>query len=220
MKAIKRWTTSITASFDALISQVENHDALVSSAIREMQEAGTRAKVQLSRVKRDGEKLRKRLAELHLSEEQWKERALKCAPLDETRALECLRRQKRIQREIAGLEEQSREHTRIERQLNDDMKIVEDKLTKLTQQRNLMRTRQSRAEALRIVRDDDSSLLYDIDDIFERWESKVTLYECEGGCGHEGGDALEEDFSSQEEEQELKKELQLLLQSAHQASNE
>lgn len=214
MKAIKRWTTSITASFDALISQVENHDALVSSAIREMQEAGTRAKVQLSRVKRDGEKLRRRLAELHSSEEQWKERALQCAPLDEQRALECLRRQKRVQREIGELEEQSREHARIERQLSDDMKVVEDKLTKLTQQRNLMRTRQSRAEALRIVREDDSSLLYDIDDIFERWESKVTQYECEGGCGGADNDALEEEFVSQEEEQELRAQLKALRETA------
>jgi len=210
MRTIKRWSASIAASVDSLVSQIENHDALIGSAIREMQEAGARARVQLGRVKRDGEKLRKRLAELNLADEQWKERAVKSAALDENRALECLRRQKRVQREIAELEELEREHARVERQLTEDMKTVEDKLARLTQQRNVMRTRQSRAEALRLVRDDDAALLSDIDDVFERWEDKVMQYEYEGGCAG-AGDDLENELESEEEEAELRARLQALL---------
>lgn len=43
MNVFKRWTTSIASSFDYVINQVENHDALVTAAIREMQSSGAKA---------------------------------------------------------------------------------------------------------------------------------------------------------------------------------
>jgi phage shock protein A len=214
MNALKRWTTTLTASFDAVISQIENHDALVSGALKEAQDTGARARVQLKRVNSDGQRLRKRLAEARGNEELWSERALKSAALDEARALECLRRKKRLQHEIGELEGQLREHGKLETQLGGDLKSIEERLTRLNQQRNLLRTRQSRAEALKAVQDDGSNLFSEIDGIFERWETKVSQYECQAGCLGEQSDDLEKDFVSQEEEGELRAALSDLLQQA------
>ena len=205
MKTVRRWAASIVASFDSVITQVENHDALVQSAIREVQEAAARAKVQLGRVRHDGQQLRKRMLELREQEELWQARAKESA--DESKALECLKRRKRILVQLASLEEREREHAAIERQLVSDLSSVDERLRSLKEQRNLMRTRQSRAEALSAASGADSATIGEIDEIFERWETKVSEYEIRGSCDVRSSDALEEEFLTSEEESELRAEL-------------
>jgi hypothetical protein len=73
-----------------------------------------------------------------------------------------------------------------------------------------MRTRQSRAEALAGLRKDDSTVISEIENIFERWETKVAEYELQSEVGGEALDDLEDEFISQEEELELKKTLAAL----------
>ena len=212
MKKLKRWTAGVIASFDSVISQIENHESLVTSAIQEMQQAGGRARVQLKRVIEDGKKMRRRITELEEAQDLWKERARKSAKLDEERAMECLRRLKRVQAELKSLEEQELEHTKLEKQLTADLATVDQRLTKLKQQRNIMRTRQSRAEALRAASGEDSSLISEIDDIFERWEVKVSEYEIGSSVRlADGFDDFEETYRSAEEEAELREELQELV---------
>jgi len=205
MKTVRRWAASIVASFDSVISQVENHDALVQSAIREVQEAAARAKVQLGRVRHDGQLMRRRIIELREQEELWQSRAKESA--EESKALECLKRRKRILTQMTALEEREREHATVERQLIADLGCVEERLRNLKEQRNLMRTRQSRAEALSAASGADSVALGEIDEIFERWETKVSEYEIRGSCDVRTSDALEEEFLTSEEESDLRAEL-------------
>jgi phage shock protein A len=210
MKTIRRWTTSLVTSFDSMISQVENHEALVNASIKEVQQAGARAKVQIGRVRQDGQQMRKRLLELRAQDEQWGERALRTATLDEQKALQCMKRKKRIEREISDLETQLVEHTRLEKQLSADLVLIDDKLIRLRQQRNLLRTRQSRAEALKTLQQDDSGIISEIDDIFERWEVKVAEYEATSSSTPFVADELEHEFAGDEEKDDLKQALQEL----------
>lgn len=211
MNTLKRWTTSVLSSVDWMITQVENHEALVNSAIDEVQRSGARARVQLNRVMQDGRKMRARLEELREKELVWKDRAVKSAALDEARALECMKRNRRTQKEIESLEEQVKEHARIERQLTADLGSIDQRLGQLKTQRNLLKTRQSRAEALRAFQAEDSHIISEIGDIFERWEVKVGEYELQGDCALRGGDDFEGEFVSQEEEEELRESLKKLL---------
>lgn len=211
MNTFRRIASSITASFEWVANQVENHEALVNSALKEVQEASAKARVQLQKVQADGKGMRKKLIELREAEEQWKERALKAAKLDEKRALECVKRRKRVQADIGTLEEQEREHAKLEKQLGEDLVKVEDRFQQLKKQRNLLRTRQSRAEAMGALHIEDSCLISEIDDIFERWETKVTEYELQGNCTVGDRDLLDEEFQSEEEESELKESLAALI---------
>jgi phage shock protein A len=211
MNRVKRFAASIVGSFDWMISQVENHEALIDSALNEVNHAGAKAKAQLARVNQDGKNMRKKLVELHDARDQWRERAQKLGKDNDKRALECVKRLKRTEREIAQLEEQEREHAKIEKQLQQDLAAIEERLVTLRRQRNIMRTRQSRAEALRTIRDNDSQLISEIDDIFERWEVKVNEYELLGSCASNSSDELEEEFLAKEEEEELRHSLEELL---------
>ena len=60
MARFKRWTHGFVASIDSMIVQVENHEALATSALRDLEQGVARSKVQLMRVERDGVRSGKR----------------------------------------------------------------------------------------------------------------------------------------------------------------
>jgi len=204
----KRFTSGVMSSIDGFIAQVENHEAQATSALRELEQGVGRSKVQLARVGRDGATLRQTLGEEREAAVRWRERARR--ETNETRALECLRRAKRGETRSAELDAQVSEHERIEQQLKRDVLTLETKLVELRQQRNTMRTRQSRAEALVIVQGNGAVNGNEIGHIFERWEERVAESEVASGCVTVTTDALEEELTSAEEEAALKLELEAL----------
>ena len=207
MNLIRRWTTSIASSFDYVMNQVENHDALVTAAIREMQTSGAKAKVQLERVKRDGERMRLRAQELIDMESAWAERAVRVHEEDKARALECVQRRNQTQRERQVLENQLKEHKRVEEQLIKDLKVIDERIGELKRKKNSYNARQYRAEALKAGQLSELGLIGEIDEIFDRWELKVTQYE----TSFTEADPLEADFKRDEDAQLLALQLEELL---------
>ncbi len=136
---------------------------------------------------------------------------MRVASADESRALECLRRMRRAARERADLEEQAAEHTRIHGQLVRDIGRIDERIDQLVQQRNLLRTRQSRAEALAAAQQDDGRRLAEVDDILDRWEIKVSRIETDSDCDLDESDDLEVTLEAEEEREELRAELEELL---------
>ena len=94
MGIVRRFTSTVSSSFDWVITQIENHEALVGAAIRDAQGAVAKARAQLQRVKGDGQRLRERLSEAQTNMELWQDRAIRIAKTDQERAIECLRRKK------------------------------------------------------------------------------------------------------------------------------
>jgi phage shock protein A len=211
MQRIRLWTASLVSRVDGMVTRIENHEALATSAIRDVRQAAARATVQLRRVRADGSRLREELDARREAEHGWKERAARVAETDRDRAIECLRRSKRAGREASVLERRLAEHERIEKQLASDVAVVEDRLSRLEGQRNVLVTRQSRAEALGCVQDAHSPCGVDVDEVFSRWETRVAEREYEGACLPRG-DELDAEFSEQEESEELGAELDELLE--------
>lgn len=207
MNLFKRWTTSVAASFDWVVTQVENHDALVTAAIRDMQAAGAKAKVQLGRVRRDGERMTQRLAELRELETVWADRAVRSHAEDKERALECLARKRQVQREITSIEQQCKEHTRVEAQLTKDLKIIDERVGELKRKKNTFNARQYRAEAMKAGQLSELGIIGEIDEVFDRWECKLGEYESLAA----DADTFEEDFRREENRTELEAELDALV---------
>ena len=191
-------------SFQGVIGQLENHEAMVSTAIREAEQSAGRAKAQLGRVQKDGITMRNRIEEFREQSSVWEERAKRVASQDATKALECVRRRQRYLAQAGKIEVQAIAHIKLERQLNADLGVVQEKLSTLRQQRNIMRTRESRAEALRVVHSIDSSTIGEIDDIFDRWEARISACEAhvDSAIPSETDD-LSIQYTSKEETEEL-----------------
>jgi phage shock protein A len=208
MNRFKRWTVSMSSRLDQVIGQIENHEAVVTSTLREMQQAAARAKVQLRRVQSDGRLLQQRLRAEREAVETWRGRALSCGEGDSERAIECLRRSKRAAARTDELAERVADHRRSEQQLVKDVRQVEQRIVELNEKRNLMRTRQSRAEALQGLRC-ESLEVEQLQDVFDRWDTRVTDLELTAGTT-DPADALESEFVSREERAALAAELEAL----------
>ena len=215
MSLFKRCTASITASFDRVISQVENHEAVVESAIREMQQAGAKARARLKRVRRDGELMRKRISDLEEMERVWEERAVRIHEEDEARALECVRRKNQVSRELKSLREQEREHGHLLKQLQSDLGTMDQRLDSLKRKKHALSARQYRAEALQLGQVDQLGVIAEVDEIFERWETRIDECEAYGP----DGDYFEEEFASEEEDEDLKASLEELLKQHEEKSS-
>jgi phage shock protein A len=212
MQRIRLWTTSLVSRMDGMVSRIENHEALAQSAIRGVRQAAARANVQLRRVREDGDRQRRRLDELREAEVAWRDRARAKADEDEAVALECLRRSKEAARRGVVLARRVAEHERVEAQLASDVAKIDERLAVLEEQRNVLVTRQSRAEALSSVRQAHEPVGADPDEIFGRWETRVAEREYEGGC-FDRGDVFEEQFTRAEEDSALRAELAALRES-------
>ncbi len=208
MARFKRWTHGFVASIDSMIVQVENHEAQAAGALRDLEQGIARSRVQLMRVERDGRALKQALSEEQESAARWRDRARR--EEKEARGLECLRRYKRSEARVNELTHNQAEHERIELQLKRDVQTLERRLLELRQQRNTMRTRQSRAEAFSVAQGQGDVAEGEIGQIFERWESRVAETEVASGCLIASIDSFDEEFLDAEEAASLKLELAAL----------
>lgn len=206
MNRVKRWTMSVTSWVDGVLAQVENHEAAVSSAIGRVRQSTARARVQLRRVERDQDILRETLGREERAIEAWRKRA-KAAEEDEV-GLECLRRLKASEQRVAQLRLRLAEHERSHKELSEGVRVLNARLRELTERKNLMRTRQSHAEAAHGMAS-TTGPIGDLEDVFERWETRVGEIEIAADCA-EPIDAFEAELEAADESTDLRLELEAL----------
>jgi phage shock protein A len=210
MSMFKRISTTITSSVDKAVSRVENHDAIINAALQETQAAAAKSRVRLARVQRDGESLRTRHRDLQIAVGRWTDRAKKVAAEDEAKALECLRRRKDCEAQVKNLEASIANHCELEQRVTDNLKKIEARIGEVSHQRNMMRSRQSVAEATRIVNNIEGVSYGQIEDTFDRWE--INLGESEIMVGSScNTDTLDSTFLAEEDQDDLRAELADLL---------
>ena len=210
MSLFKRLSATIFSRVDEAVSQIENHDAVIEAAIRDTRKAVARAKVRVGRVRGEGEQIRQRLAGLRQDAENWAARARSMGETDEAGALECLRRRRACLSRAGELESALTRHTDAEQQLVKDVEQLETRLQNISEQRSVMRTRESAAEAMRIINAMGDAAYVDIDDTLERWEVRVT--EAEFAAGRfDPGDSFEKAFIDNEQREDLRAELKAML---------
>jgi phage shock protein A len=210
MSLIRRISTSITSTVDRAVSKVENHDAIINSALRDTQQAAARSRVRLERVRKDGKALKTRRVDLKVSVSRWTERARSIAATNEPKALECLRRRKDCETQLQNLDESIEKHDELEARIVEQVKKIESRIGEVAQQRNMMRSRQSVAEAMRTINNIEGVSYGEIEDTFDRWE--INLGETEILTGSMATtDPLDSAFLAEEDTTELRAELSELL---------
>ena len=210
MQLMKRISTTVCSSIDKAVSKVENHDAIINAALRETEQAAARSRVRLVRVQKDGNSLRTRRDELQAATLQWTERARSVAAEDEAKALECLRRRKECEAQARGIEQSLEKHHELEKRISENLKKIDARIGEVSHQRNMMRSRQSVAEATRIINNIEGSSYGEIEDTFDRWEVNLGETEIILGTGV-STDSLESAFLVEEDQESLRAELAELM---------
>ena len=212
MSLIRRISATLTSSVDRAVSKVENHDAIVNAALRDTQQAAARSRVRLERVRKDGRALKTRYQSLKDAHSRWTERARSIAPNDEAKALECLRRRKDCEAQIRNLQDSIEKHEELESRIAEQVKKIDARISEVSQQRNMMRSRQSVAEAMRTIHNIEGVSYGEVEETFDRWE--INLGETEILMGASASvDRLDTEFLAEEDTEALRAELNLLLNS-------
>jgi phage shock protein A len=206
MSLIRRISATLTSSVDRAVSKVENHDAIVNAALKDTQHAAARSRVRLERIRKDGLTLRNRHESLQQAESRWKERAKNIAASDEAKALECLRRRRDCEHQLRTLKDSIEKHDELEARIAEQVKKIEARIAEVSEQRNMMRSRQSVADAMRAIHDIEGVSYTGVEDTFDRWE--INLGETEVMLGSStASDPLESRFLAEEDADELRAEL-------------
>lgn len=206
MSVFKRLSATMFSRVDRVVSEIENHDAIIEAAIRDNQRALAKARVRFNRLQADGRRLQQRLDHFHTAEEQWTRRAQEQSRQDEQAALQCLRKRRECRKQIEGLERTLAEHRQAESRMAKELGAMSSRIEEIKHQRNLLRTRQSTAEAMRTFKAIEDCSYIDIDSTFEKWEVRVTEAELDSG-DIDPSDSLEQQFIEAEDLEDLKAEL-------------
>jgi phage shock protein A len=209
MSLIRRISASFTSSVDRAVSKVENHDAIVNAALQDTRQAAARSKVRLERVRKDGRALKDRYESLRVAESRWTERAKSIAATDEAKAFECLRRRKECETQIRTLDDSIAKHGELEARIVEQVKKIEARIGEVSQQRNMMRSRQSVSEAMQAIQKIEGVSYGEVEDTFDRWE--INLGETEILMGVAGSsDPFDSEFLAEEDTTALRAELDAL----------
>ena len=210
MSIFKRISTTLYSQLDEMVGEIENHDALIKAAITEQKKKLASAKVQLGRIQANETKVGKQIDELKANEQRWAERAVKAAEHDEQQALSCLHRRQQVQTQIKQLKDARQAYQQTASRMSTDIAQCEQELKSMHQKHELMQARQSSVEARNIFSETGGTSLDDLEASFNRWEVKLAQGEINLD-NFEPIDQLEATYIEQENEDELRQELEKLM---------
>lgn len=210
MSIIKRMSTSLFARVDEMVGEIENHDALIKAAITEQRKKIAAAKVQLKRLQSSEQKVSEQIAELKAKEQRWSDRAIKEAEDNEQQALACLQRRQLVREKIVKLIATRDNYQQTAAKMTSDIARCDQELAAMSQKHELMRARQSSADALNVINEVNGSSIDELETSFERWETRITQGELNVDS-YELTDSLEESYLDQESNEALRTELNELL---------
>jgi hypothetical protein len=193
---------------DEMVTRIENHEALVESAARELEALVERGLRELERSRGTIARLREAVAEEREAATRWRERAVR--ELDEVRGVECLRRSKRSRARTLELEERLRVEETVEQRLLSRAELLRHELAEFRDQETLLRARQSRNERLSPPGSPAAAPGLELGELLERWETHVRETELSSGSAPFSIDDLSEELGDSAEQAALVLELREL----------
>lgn len=211
MSVIKRLSTTLFSRIDGVVSEIENHDAVVQANLKDMRRKIAEARVRLNRVHHEEEKLARQVDELKVRAERWRARAIETAASDEQKALECVSRSRYCDQQVERCEQARLQYQRTAEKLARDIEFSEQRLDSIRQKLTLMRARQSTSSALSATSGTDEEAAQMLEDTFDRWEINISQAEMAIDSQPEI-DPIEREFTIREREEELRNELNAMLE--------
>lgn len=211
MSAFRRMFVTVKSRIDTATDHFENHEALAGAAIKDLQAISSKTAIHLRHIQELSNRQKLKLDELNTEADRWSERAVAVRDQDEQRALECVKRLRYTRTRIEQIEKQFQESWKVEVQIRSDLDKIQNKLQNLKKKKELLAARQNRVDVMSALDRHHSFYEEDIQDVFERWEDRVTGGEFQYQDMPEE-DPFAADFEKKEEEVELKEMLEDLVQ--------
>ncbi len=210
MSIFKRLSTTLFSRIDEVVSEIENHDAVVQVTLADMRKKVAEAKVRLNRVHLEQNRLKKEVTEQEEKSRQWRNRAVECAKNNEAKALECVSRSRHCDQQVERLGQALNQYQQTAVKLAGDIDLTEQRLAEIKQKLTLMRARQSTSSALNATNETNTEATQLLEDTFDRWEINISQAEMTIDS-QQFIDPIEHEFVAREQEQDLRNELEMLI---------
>lgn len=210
MKLIKRLTTSVTATLEDAVGQLENHDAIIEANIKQTRQAVAKTQARLASLRQQQVTFEQQQQHAKSQIDAWEERARSLSGGNETKALQCLSRRNQNEAEARRLNQAIQQQDTLISSVITNLNSLKAKLDEMTQRHNLMRSRQAVADVNRVVA--KAGKTHEVDDTFERWEAIVLETELSARHDDTFSDPLEAQFVQQENKASLQAQLASLQQ--------
>ena len=175
---VHRIGRQVGARLDGMIRKVENHEALVESAVEDVERSLERAQRDYERATDTTKRLRSELAEERGAAESWRERAIR--ETAEARGVECLRRSKRALASARDLIARLTECEAVEARLEARAAMIRRRLAEFYEQMERLAARQADGETVGVPDAPHSDA--DLSELFERWEARLRETELVNGA--------------------------------------
>ncbi|MDC8444506.1 MAG: PspA/IM30 family protein [Nitrosomonas sp.] len=215
MSILKRLSTTLISRIDRVVTEIENHDAVIQAALNEMNGKMARAKIALNQACRERDRIKAELETQHNNIQRWQERAIICAKTDEStgesKALECLRRSHKSRERVAVLKKSLDEYARSIEKMTGNIQSSAQRLNEMKQRLTLMRAKQATSKTDAAVHSPCGDAESIVEDTFNRWEMHLNHDDIPLDCATDDVDELEYEFITQEQQNDLHNELTALL---------
>ena len=210
MNLFRRITGTITASVDKAVSQIENHDALIEANIKESQHGLAQLKVRLARTQKEIQRYEQSLEQLKSDKQKWVERAENLAARDKDKALACLKRSNSMEAREGQISEMIKAQKALECDISAQLEKMQARIEEIKMEHQRMRARSMNADIERVAGQIACDRENQLDEIFDRWDTKITQAEMQY-ADIEPTDSLESEFVAQEEQAALEAQLAAML---------
>lgn len=168
---LKRLVASISASFDDLVSKIENHEAVAEVTLQDIRTAAAKIRTQLNITRQRLEYLHNQENTLQQDCERWQLRAVQCGEQERERALRCVQALEHCEQQKKALQQQIQENARLQEELIRHLNHVEQRLADLQLKRDSLT---ARSACNQVTRHAERALPgSDPDKIFARWEESI-----------------------------------------------
>ena len=211
MSILKRLSTTLISRIDRVVTEIENHDAVIQAALNEMNSKMAKAKIALNQACRERDRIKTELETQQSNVHRWQERAIICAKTDESKALECLRRSHKSRDRAAMLQKSLGEYTRSIEKMTGNIQSSAQRLNEMKQRLTLMRAKQATSKTDATAHSNCGDAESIVEDTFNRWEMHLNHDDIPLDCTTDDMDELEHAFITQEQQNDLRSELTALL---------
>ncbi|MFK5947748.1 MAG: hypothetical protein QM500_03125 [Methylococcales bacterium] len=217
MNSLKRIFISIKGQIDHVADEFENHEALATVAIQDLQTIASKTRLHLHRISKMTEQYQAQLKEQKHQESLWTHRAIKAKKQDEQKALQCVKRLSQTKKQITLLEQQHKASTSQENKIREDLLAIQEQLLILKNKKEILAARQNRTHLQSNLQDTPANSSDDVQRIFECWEGCVVSGEYD--IPNKTTDTFSNSFEQEEEILALKIMLDELVETSTPADN-
>ena len=219
MRPVSRIMATITAQFDQLVNQIENHEAVAEASLRQLRQDISGARVQYKMMQKDIESLVSQQQRLEKDLSTWQARAVQDSETDKEKALHCMRKIKLVEKDLEQLAERQSQLEEAADKLQSQLTRVESQYKDLSAKLQAFRGR-DKAAAMATSAMEQADYTDSIDDVFNRWDRKILYKEVSTDFDSDQiVDEIEQEFKTEEELKDLEMSLRQLVDAKTTDSN-